>query len=114
MGSGFIIDFLTPRTSRPCRRVESIGVNIPSWFVEVTGDDTEAKQQPVGERSLPAREGDVWRMDFSRFQWIEEGGTRVCPGWAWTSHETYDSHIPDRFSVIHFSEKVVGEEGAGD
>jgi hypothetical protein len=53
-------------------------------------------------------------MDFSRFQWIEEGGTRVCPGWAWTSHGTYDSHIPDRFSVIHFSAKVVGEEGEGN
>lgn len=59
-------------------------------------------------RSLPAREGDIWRMDFSRFQWIDEGGYRTCPGWAWNSHGIYDSHIPDRFSVIHFSEKVVG------
>ena len=51
---------------------------------------------------------------FSRFQWIKEGGTRLCPGWAWTSHQTYDSHIPDRFTVVHFSDEVVGAEGGGD
>ena len=64
-------------------------------------------------RSLPAREGDTWRMDFSRFQWIDEGGYKTCPGWAWNSHGIYDSHIPDRFSVIHFTEKVVGEDERG-
>ena len=51
-------------------------------------------------------------VDFSRFQWIKEGGTRLCPGWAWTSHQTYDSHIPDRFTVVHFSDEVVGAEVA--
>jgi len=59
-------------------------------------------------RALPAREGDVWRMDFSRFQWIEADGVRNCPGWAWNSHGTYDSHIPECFTFVHFSERVVG------
>jgi hypothetical protein len=63
-------------------------------------------------RPLPAGEGDVWRMDVSRFEWIEEGGRRPCPGWAWSSHGAYDSHIPDRFTYIHFSEQVVGSQGA--
>ena len=58
-------------------------------------------------RALPAKEGDVWRMDISRFQWLEEGGRKVCPGWAWNSHGYYDSHIPDRFTYIHFSEEAV-------
>ena len=58
-------------------------------------------------RALPAKEGDVWRMDISRFQWLEEGGRQVCPGWAWNSHGYYDSHIPDRFTYIHFSEEAV-------
>jgi hypothetical protein len=61
-------------------------------------------------RSLPAKEGDTWRMDISRFQWIEEGGRKTCPGWAWNSHGIYDSHIPDRFTYIHFSEQVVGTD----
>ncbi|MFA6107586.1 MAG: carbohydrate-binding family 9-like protein [Candidatus Latescibacterota bacterium] len=63
-------------------------------------------------RSLPPRDGDTWRLDVSRFEWIEEGGRRVCPGWAWSSHGTYDSHIPDRFTYIHLSDQVVGTKGA--
>ena len=62
-------------------------------------------------RSLPPREGDLWRMDLSRFQWMENGGFKTCPGWAWNSHGVYDSHIPDMFTYIHFSEKTVGTEG---
>ncbi len=78
------------------------------WTAEIAFPWQGLKHLADG-RSLPAREGDVWRMDFSRFQWIDEGGFRTCPGWAWNSHGIYDSHIPDRFSVIHFSEKAVGE-----
>ena len=64
-------------------------------------------------RPLPAEEGDTWRMDVSRFEWIEEGGRRTCPGWAWSSHGFYDSHIPDCFTYIHFSEQAV-EAGGKD
>ena len=60
-------------------------------------------------RSLPARDGDTWRMDVSRCQWIADGrGGETCPGWAWNSHGVYDSHIPDCFTYMHFSEQVVG------
>lgn len=88
-------------------------INDPSdrdrgWTAEIAFPWQSLKHLADG-RSLPAREGDIWRMDFSRFQWIDEGGFRTCPGWAWNSHGIYDSHIPDRFSVIHFSEKTVGE-----
>ena len=58
-------------------------------------------------RSLPAQDGDVWRMDLSRFQWFDEGGQRTCPGWAWSCHGVYDSHIPERFTYVHLSEQVV-------
>ena len=63
-------------------------------------------------RSLPPDDGDVWRLDFSRFQWIRDGETRICPGWVWSSHGYYDSHIPDRFTYVHLSDSVVGTEGA--
>ena len=83
------------------------------WTAEIAFPWQGLKHLADG-RALPAREGDTWRMDFSRFQWIDEGGFRTCPGWAWNSHGIYDSHIPDRFSVIHFTEKTVGEgEGRG-
>ena len=78
------------------------------WTAEIAFPWQSLKHLADG-RSLPAREGNIWRMDFSRFQWIDEGGFRTCPGWAWNSHGIYDSHIPDRFSVIHFSEKAVSE-----
>lgn len=78
------------------------------WTAEIAFPWQGLKHLAEG-RSLPAREGDTWRMDFSRFQWIDEVGFRTCPGWAWNSHGIYDSHIPDRFSVIHFTEKTVGE-----
>ncbi len=82
------------------------------WTAEIAFPWQGLKHLADG-RSLPAREGDTWRMDFSRFQWIDEGGFRTCPGWAWNSHGIYDSHIPDRFSVIHFTERVVGGEARG-
>lgn len=92
-------------------------INDPSdrdrgWTAEIAFPWQGLKHLADG-RPLPAREGDTWRMDFSRFQWIDEGGFRTCPGWAWNSHGIYDSHIPDRFSVIHFSEKAVGESEPG-
>lgn len=62
-------------------------------------------------RSLPARDGDTWRMDVSRFQWMDDGNDgQTCPGWAWNSHGVYDSHIPDCFTYMHFSEQVVGSD----
>jgi len=61
----------------------------------------------AGERSLPPRDGDLWRLDFSRFQHVrmDEGG--ACPGWVWSSHGYRDSHIPDRFTYVHISDRMV-------
>ena len=78
------------------------------WFAEIAFP-WQGLKHLAGGRSLPAKEGDIWRMDVSRFQWIEEGGSRTCPGWAWNSHGVYDSHTPERFTYIHFSEKSVDE-----
>jgi hypothetical protein len=59
-------------------------------------------------RSLPPREGDTWRMDFSRFnQYKEAPPAQDSGGWAWTPHGVWDSHVPESFVYIHFSEQVV-------
>lgn len=60
-------------------------------------------------RSLPPRHGDVWRMDCSRFQKIGRDGESLdpCAGWTWNPHGHYDSHIPEVFPVITFSEQEV-------
>jgi hypothetical protein len=60
-------------------------------------------------RPLPPQPGDIWRMDFSRFEALSSCGLRVQPdpGWALNKHGVYDSHIPECFSFIHFSEEPV-------
>ncbi len=66
-------------------------------------------------RSLPPRDGDVWRIDCSRFQQIDSRGMPLNPGagWTWNRHGHYDSHIPETFAFVHFSSEVVGARGGG-
>jgi hypothetical protein len=63
-------------------------------------------------RSLPPKDGDVWRMDFSRFnQYKEAPPARDPGGWAWSPHGEWDSHIPEVFPYIHFSARTAGDAG---
>lgn len=59
----------------------------------------------AGDRPVPPRDGDVWRMDFSRFELLEFCGATAepHPGWALNRHGVYDSHIPECFSFLHFA-----------
>lgn len=59
-------------------------------------------------RSLPPEDHDVWRMDFSRFnQYKEAAPSRDPGGWVWSPHGTWDSHVPECFTYIHFSQDDV-------
>ena len=64
-------------------------------------------------RSLPPLDGDVWRIDCSRFQQVNQSGQPIPPGagWTWNRHGHYDSHIPEVFPFIHFSTEIVGSPG---
>jgi len=57
-------------------------------------------------RSLPPKDGDEWRMFFGRFQKLMNGGKEVQPhpAWALNSHGIYDTHQPDKFSYVTFSQ----------
>jgi len=58
-------------------------------------------------RALPPREGDVWRMDFSRFNQRKEAPpAEDSGGWAWSAHGVWDSHIPELFPYIHFTREL--------
>jgi hypothetical protein len=61
-------------------------------------------------RPLPPRDGDVWRIDCSRFQQVDKAGNRLepSPGWTWNRHGHYDSHIPETFTHVHFSTRIAG------
>jgi hypothetical protein len=60
-------------------------------------------------RALPPKHGDVWRIDCSRFERIGRNGKVLdpCVGWTWNRHGHYDSHIPEVFPYITFSEEPV-------
>ena len=59
-------------------------------------------------RPLPPKEGDEWRMDFSRFNTYKEAPpAKDSGGWVWTRHGIWDSHIPECFARVSFSTKPV-------
>ncbi len=63
----------------------------------------------AGERSIPPREGDVWRIFLGRFQKLVTSGVEVQPhpAWTWTPHGTYDTHLPERWLEVRFSAEEV-------
>jgi hypothetical protein len=64
------------------------------------------------QRSLPPRPGDTWRMDFSRFnQYKEAPPANDSGGWAWSPHGVWDSHVPELFPYIHFSDDQIVAAG---
>jgi hypothetical protein len=56
-------------------------------------------------RTLPPGEGETLRCDFSRFEALRVHGKPLPenPGWSLNPHGVYDSHIPESFSVVHFT-----------
>jgi len=75
------------------------------WTVEIAIPWTSLKILADGDRrALPPLEDNVWRMDFSRFN-VKKGTVNDSGGWAWSSHKVWDSHVPECFTYIKFSEK---------
>lgn len=76
------------------------------WTVELAfpwkGMEWLAK---ADNRALPPKQGDTWRMDFSRFNTYKKDtdGNKDSGGWVWSRHGVWDSHIPECFPYIHFS-----------
>ncbi len=58
-------------------------------------------------RQLPPREGETLRCDFSRFEALRVHGEPLTtsPGCSLNAHGVYDSHIPESFSVVHFTDR---------
>lgn len=81
------------------------------WTVELAlpWSGFAALAAPDG-RALPPREGDVWRMDFSRFNSYKAAPpAHDSGGWAWSPHGVWDSHIPELFVQVLFSTQSVTE-----
>ena len=78
------------------------------WTVEVALPWKGMKWLATDGRSLPPKEGDVWRMDFSRFNTYKAPApAKDSGGWVWTRHGVWDSHIPECFAYIQFTTNTV-------
>jgi hypothetical protein len=80
------------------------------WTVELAFPWKGMKWLANG-RSLPPKPGDTWRIFFGRFELLKPGGVELAahPAWVWSPHGVYDTHIPECFPYIQFSDKPVGE-----
>lgn len=60
-------------------------------------------------RPVPPLPGDVWRLFFGRFQKATTSGVELSPhpAWVWSPHGIYDTHLPERFPYVTFSEREV-------
>jgi hypothetical protein len=86
-------------------------INDPShvdkgWTLEIAIPWKSMKWLANG-RSLPPKEGDTWRIFFGRFQKMTPSGKEVepHPAWAFNKHGLYDTHIPECFTYVHFTQK---------
>ena len=84
------------------------------WTVELAFPWASMELIARGDgRPTPPEDGDVWRMDFSRFN------TKQAPsppedstGWVWSPHYIWDSHIPECFPYITFTTECLKEAEA--
>ncbi len=86
------------------------------WSLEMAIPWSALKQG--AHRRAPPRNGDYWRMNFSRVEWsveadVEGRGYEKMAGrheetWAWSPQGVVDMHYPELWGFIHFSEITAG------
>jgi Carbohydrate family 9 binding domain-like len=85
------------------------------WSVEIAfpwGVLGKLSRQPA-----PPRDGDQWRVNFSRVEWrheIVEGKYRKVPGqrednWVWSPQGVVDMHRPETWGYVQFSNAAPGK-----
>ena len=86
-----------------------------SWTVElaIPWKALEAR----AHRPSPPRDGDQWRVNFSRVEWeheLEGRAYRKVPrrpeaNWVWSPQGAIDMHRPERWGFVEFSTRPPGE-----
>jgi hypothetical protein len=60
------------------------------------------------DRSIPPRDGDVWRIGASRCQHFhDQRGNNTSVDWSWNAHGAINMHIPERWSQVRFLDEHV-------
>lgn len=84
------------------------------WSVELAFPWKALKE--YANRPCPPREGDQWRINFSRVEWdmeIKEGKYHKIPdrpehNWVWSPQGMIDMHRPERWGYVQFSRAPTG------
>lgn len=84
------------------------------WSVEVAIPWEGLRE--VTKQPLPPRDGDQWRINFSRVQWqvtIGPDGYAKVPNtpeynWVWSPQGVIDMHRPEHWGVLQFSTATTG------
>lgn len=79
------------------------------WSVEIAFPWSALRE--VSRGSVPPKDGDQWRINFSRVQWkttIQDGKYVKVPNtpednWVWSAQHTVDMHWPTRWGVLQFA-----------
>ena len=82
------------------------------WTAEIAIPWKSLNVLTIGnDLKLPPKDQDSMRMDFSRFnQYKEPPPAEDSGGWAWSPHGVWDSHVPECFTFIHFTENILSEK----
>lgn len=84
------------------------------WSVEIALPWASLKQ--YAGRTCPPREGDQWRVNFSRVEWqhtIDGGAYRKVPNtrednWVWSPQGVIDMHRPEEWGFVQFTRAAPG------
>jgi hypothetical protein len=58
-------------------------------------------------RPIPPRDGDEWKLFLGRFQKLRVGSQEVQAAWCADPHGVYDTHMPEKFTRVRFSEEAL-------
>jgi len=84
------------------------------WAVEIRWPWAGLKE--LADVPAPPRDGDQWRVNFSRVEWDVEvagGAYKKVPGrpehnWVWSPQGVIDMHRPERWGYVQFSTAAPG------
>jgi hypothetical protein len=85
------------------------------WTVEIAWPWKGLRE--LTPRPIPPRDGDQWRINFSRVEWeheIADGKYRKVKGkpednWVWSPQGVVDMHRPERWGYLQFSTAEPGK-----